>query len=158
MKGGMMPEYKVLKDRKEFKAPNIEVLKRWVSEGRIKPNDKVYHPTSKKWVYVKDMEELEGVTVKKIILSTGDIKKDYEVVEIIHVAQVIRSWWITTGGREILGFYPEIDKKLRDTARTKGCDAVIWIDYDVTREQMKGMAGTRTTAIITAYGTGVKFK
>ena len=153
-----MPEYKVLKDRKEFKAPDIETLKRWIREGRIRPNDKVYHLASKGWVFVKDMEELKGVKAKKVILSTGDIKKDYEIIEIIHVAQVIRSWWVTTGGREILQFYPEIDKKLEDAARLKGCDAVIWIDYDVTREQMKGMTGTKTTAIISAYGTGVKFK
>lgn len=95
---------------------------------------------------------------KKIVLSTGDIKQDYKVVDIIHVAQVIRSWWVTTGGREILRFYPEIDKKLRDIAREKGCDAVIWIDYDVTREEIKGITGTKTTAIISAYGTGIKFK
>jgi len=95
---------------------------------------------------------------ENITLSTGDIKRDYEIVDIIHVAQIIRSWWITTGGREIIKFYPELDKKLREVAKGKGCDAVIWIDYDFTRAETRGLTGTKTTAIITAYGTGVKFK
>lgn len=60
-----MPEYKVLKDGKEYKAPDIQTLKRWVEERRIRPEDRIYHPVSQKWIYVKDMEELEE-EIKKL--------------------------------------------------------------------------------------------
>lgn len=95
---------------------------------------------------------------QNIVLSTGDIKRDYDIVEIIHAAQVIRSWWTTTGGREMLKFLPDVNNKLRTIAAEKGCDAVIWIDYDFTREESTGITGKKSTAIIMAYGTGVKFK
>ena len=61
----------------------------------------------------------------KVILSTGDIKTDYEIVDIVFAAQVIRSHWVRSGGRETAEFLVELNKKLRDATREKGCDAVI---------------------------------
>lgn len=84
-----------------------------------------------------------------VILSTGDIQKDYEPVDIIVAAQVIRSRWIRSGGRETLKFLPELNTKLREAGKKKGCDAVIWIDYDFDRNP--------DVQVLTAYGTGVKF-
>ncbi|GEM_PF-1529315 len=86
----------------------------------------------------------------KIILSTGDIKVDYEIVDVVFAAQVIRSHWFRSGGRETLKFLPELNEKLRDAAREKGCDAVIWVDYDFDRDPH--------VQILTAYGTGVRIK
>jgi hypothetical protein len=86
----------------------------------------------------------------KIILSTGDIKADYEIVDIIFVAQVIRSHFVQSGGRETLSFLPEVNEKLKQAAIEKGCDAIIWIDYDFDRDPH--------VQILTAYGTGVKIK
>lgn len=86
----------------------------------------------------------------KIILSTGDINVDYEIVDVVFAAQVIRSYWFRSGGRETLKFLPELNEKLRDTAREKGCDAVIWVDYDFDRDPH--------VQILTAYGTGVRIK
>ncbi|MDD3818848.1 MAG: heavy metal-binding domain-containing protein [Actinomycetota bacterium] len=85
-----------------------------------------------------------------MILSTGDIKQDYEVVDVVFGVQVIRSHFFRSGGRETLKFLPEANNKLADAAEAKGCDAVIWIDYDFARE--------KDVQIITAYGTAVKFK
>jgi uncharacterized protein YbjQ (UPF0145 family) len=85
-----------------------------------------------------------------MILSTGDIKQDYEVVDVVFGVQVIRSHFFRSGGRETLKFLPEANNKLADAAKAKGCDAVIWIDYDFARE--------KDVQIITAYGTAVKFK
>jgi len=88
--------------------------------------------------------------MERVILSTGDIKTDYEIVDIIFAAQVIRSRWVRTGGRETLEFLPEVNEKLRQAAIEKGCDAVIWIDYDFDRDP--------NVQILTTYGTGVKIK
>ncbi len=64
-----MPEYTVLKDAVKYKAPDIQTLKRWVREKRIRASDKVYEPSLKKWIYVKEMpelkEDLEKITPKK---------------------------------------------------------------------------------------------
>jgi hypothetical protein len=83
-----------------------------------------------------------------VILSTGDIKMDYEIVDIVFATQVIRSHWVRSGGRETLEFLPQVNEKLRQAAIEKGCDAVIWIDYDFDRDPH--------VQILTAYGTGVK--
>jgi len=85
-----------------------------------------------------------------IILSTGDIKREYEVIDIIVAVQVIRSRWIRSGGRETLKFLPELNTKLKESAKNKGCDGVTWIDYDFDRSP--------NVQVLTAYGTGVKFK
>ncbi|MEJ2567860.1 MAG: hypothetical protein P8Z50_03140 [candidate division WOR-3 bacterium] len=85
-----------------------------------------------------------------IILSTGDIKREYELVDIIFAAQVIRSRWIRSGGRETLNFLSQLNSKLKEEAKRKGCDAVIWTDYDFDRNP--------NVQVLTAYGTGVKFK
>jgi len=88
--------------------------------------------------------------MSEVLISTGDIKQDYEVVDIIFSVQVIRSHFFRSGGRETLKFLPEVNKKLKDMAKEKGCDAVIWIDYDFARDP--------NVQVITAYGTGIKFK
>lgn len=100
---------------------------------------------------------------KDIILSTGDVKEEYKIVGIISASQVIRSWWVKTGAREINKFTPKLMEKLKVVARRKRCDAVINIDYEFTRGEkdqeawLTGRKGRRTTAIMTATGTGVKF-
>jgi len=86
--------------------------------------------------------------MERVILSTGDIKENYDIVEIVFAAQVIRSHFVRTGGRETLAFLPEVNEKLREAAAEKGCDAVIWVDYDFDRDP--------NVQILTAYGTGVK--
>jgi len=85
-----------------------------------------------------------------VILSTGDIKREYEIVDVIFEAQVIRSRWVRSGGRETLNFLSELNSKLKETAKSRGCDAVIWTDYDFDRSP--------NVQVLTAYGTGVKFK
>ena len=88
--------------------------------------------------------------MERVILSTGDIKIDYEIVDIVFAAQVIRSHWVRSGGRETMEFLPEVNEKLKQAAIEKGCDAVIWVDYDFDRDP--------SVQILTAYGTGVKIK
>ncbi|GAH93079.1 unnamed protein product [marine sediment metagenome] len=85
-----------------------------------------------------------------VLICTGDLKQDYEPIDIVFAVQVIRSHFFRSGGRETLNFLPEVNKKLKKAAKSKGCDAVIWIDYDFARNP--------NVQIITAYGTGVKFK
>ena len=46
---------------------------------------------------------------KEVVLSTGDIKRDYDIVKIIAVAQTVRSWIVESGGREVKPpFHPDL--------------------------------------------------
>ena len=85
-----------------------------------------------------------------MFISTGDIKQDYEVIDVVFAVQVIRSHFFRSGGRETLNFLPEVNKKLKEAGQKVGGDAVIWIDYDFARDP--------EVQIITAYGTAVKLK
>lgn len=85
-----------------------------------------------------------------MFISTGDIKRDYEVIDVVFAVQVIRSHFFRSGGRETLNFLPEVNKKLKEAGQKVGGDAVIWIDYDFARDP--------EVQIITAYGTAVKLK
>lgn len=85
-----------------------------------------------------------------VILSTGDIKAEYEIVDIVFAVQVVRSHFVRSGGRETLEFLPQVNDKLREAASGKGCDGVIYLDYDFARDN--------DVQVITAYGTGVKLK
>lgn len=88
--------------------------------------------------------------MSNVMISTGDIRQEYDPVDIVFAVQVIRSHFVRSGGRETLKFLHELNEKLKEAAAEKGCDGVIWVDYDFTREQ--------SVQILTAYGTGVKFK
>jgi len=79
-----MPEYKVLKYGKEYTAPDIETLKRWVREGRIKPNNQVYHTGSQKWIYVKEIAELDE-DLKKISMSKKSFARYFTFAEIAFI-------------------------------------------------------------------------
>ena len=85
-----------------------------------------------------------------MFISTGDIKRDYEVIDVVFAVQVIRSHFFRSGRRETLNFLPEVNKKLKEAGQKVGGDAVIWIDYDFARDP--------EVQIITAYGTAVKLK
>lgn len=95
-----------------------------------------------------------------IILTTGDLKAEYEIIDVLFVAQSIRSYWIDTGGREYMKFFDDLQAKLKDAAREKGCDAVVWVRYGTQMQHEKGAAnvGDRSVAVLSAYGTGVKIK
>ncbi len=85
-----------------------------------------------------------------IILSTGDLKQDYSIVDIVYAAQVVRARWVRAGGREFLKFFPEVNAKLKEAAKEKGCDAVIWVDYDIN------FYAQAAAAVMVGYGTGVR--
>jgi len=69
-----------------------------------------------------DREEIvqEGYMAQGVILSTGDIKTEYEIVDIVFAVQVVRSHFVRSGGRETLEFLPQVNDKLREAASAKG--------------------------------------
>jgi len=85
-----------------------------------------------------------------MFICTGDIKQDYEVIDVVFAVQVIRSHFFRSGGRETLKFLPEASQKLKAAGQKVGADAVIWVDFDFARE--------KEVQIITVYGTAVKLK
>lgn len=64
----MVPQYKILKeDGKEYVAEDIQTIRKWLKEKRIKPSEQVFHPVQQRWLYIKDMAELdEGLQKDKL--------------------------------------------------------------------------------------------
>ena len=86
-----------------------------------------------------------------IILSTGDIKKDYDVVDIITATRAISI--AVAGprrGKEQIRFLSELNTELKKAAKENNCDGVISVNYNFDWDG--------TTQVVTAYGTGVKFR
>ena len=91
--------------------------------------------------------------MERVILSTGDIKMDYEIVDIVFAYQAIGGIALTQAKKNFQNLLPELNEKLRQTAIKKGCDAVIWIQYNPPFvSQYVGYH------FLTAWGTGVKIK
>lgn len=89
--------------------------------------------------------------MEDITISTGDIKMDYDAVDIITATRAISI--AVAGprrGKEQIRFLSELNSELKNAAKAKNCDGVIWINYNFDWDG--------TTQVVTAYGTGVKIK
>jgi hypothetical protein len=93
---------------------------------------------------------------KEIILSTGDIKMDYEIVDIIYTYYQHKLGF-TPGESEIMNSIAMLNSELKKEAVAKGCDALIWINYNIDALLQSNL--TRGSFFnLVAYGTGVKIK
>ncbi|HEY9695941.1 MAG TPA: TM2 domain-containing protein [Trichocoleus sp.] len=53
--------FKVKHDGQELVASNVNELKQWLHEGRISPADYTYNPILERWMYVRELAEIESV-------------------------------------------------------------------------------------------------
>jgi hypothetical protein len=53
-------KYRLRRDETDYDVPNLETLREWARAGRIAPTDYVYNPTLERWVYARELGELEG--------------------------------------------------------------------------------------------------
>ena len=91
--------------------------------------------------------------MKEIIVSTGDIQQDYEVIRPIHFFH-LSLLDEQRFGQKNLSFERTIDKmidKLKEEAKTAGGDAIIFLRVDWVILQLGGKE-------YFVYGTLVKFK
>lgn len=86
-----------------------------------------------------------------VLISTGDIKQDYEIVDIVFAVQVFSTRIIGITGEKTLEALPKLNKKLKKAAEALGCNAIIWMRYDSDTVD----PGVQR---VIAYGTGVKLK
>lgn len=82
---------------------------------------------------------------KKIILTTADLKNEYEIIDIITVHKRLTQPKILN--QIVIG---KVNSMLKDEAQILDADAVIGIGYSMER--------TTTGASILGFGTAVKFK
>lgn len=52
--------FKLRRGETDFDVPNLATLVEWARAGRVAPTDYVYNPTLERWVYAREMGELEG--------------------------------------------------------------------------------------------------
>jgi hypothetical protein len=60
-----MAEWKIKRGDEEFSAADLETLKKWAKQGRVKPEDYVLNPVLEEWMYARDAAELEGIFSKQ---------------------------------------------------------------------------------------------
>lgn len=53
-------KYRLRRGETDFDVPNLETLREWARAGPIAPTDYVYNPTLERWVYARELGELEG--------------------------------------------------------------------------------------------------
>jgi len=56
-----MSEWKVKRDETEFTVENTQMLRDWAKQGLIAPTDYVYNPTLQRWMYAREVAELQQV-------------------------------------------------------------------------------------------------
>lgn len=93
--------------------------------------------------------------MRDIILSTGGISSDYEVIDPV---------FVIGGAKE--GMFSKIDPfkafedvkgLLRDSCKNMGGDAVLFCQFEY-RDAVTGIVGSKQALEILAYGTVVKIK
>ena len=69
VKNNLTPEdetkFKVKSHGKELTTSSIEELENWIHEGLISLTDYVYNPILKKWMYVRDLAEIESIVKER---------------------------------------------------------------------------------------------
>lgn len=56
----IMSEWRVRRGNEEWPTKGIEELQDWAKSGNVRPEDYVWNPILQKWLYAKDVAELEG--------------------------------------------------------------------------------------------------
>ena len=156
-----LEEEEKIEQKKELEAEKKEEAKRIEAEKELK---------AKEEKEIKKQKEIDE-KASKVIVSTGDIKREYEIVEILFGFAKDRSY---------ISQYERALNMLKYNASLKGCDGVIHLQI----QMMEGKQATGSTSLTGAlvgavtekvleeavfpdqipkdgaivFGTGVKFK
>lgn len=52
--------YRLKRGEEEFQVPSLERLREYARAGRVVDSDYVYNPVLERWMYARDMAELQG--------------------------------------------------------------------------------------------------
>jgi hypothetical protein len=87
--------------------------------------------------------------MKEIILSTGDINKDYEIIDIIFAIDKIKDPYFS--GPQYSETFDNVKKQLKQKGSSLNADAVIYCNFEYQHSK-------NSIHEIFAYGTCIKFK
>jgi hypothetical protein len=95
--------------------------------------------------------ELEKQKLPSIILSTGDLRRDYEIVEVVMTLQADRAWDVA---------WTNVLYGLRRDALKLGCNAVINIrvEHRIFSEHRQGFLGNEHIQGVEFFGCGTAVK
>lgn len=101
--------------------------------------------------------QIEGKIKMSIILTTGDLKKDYEILDLIFEMGAHKAGFFEISANPNSAF-DKIREQLKSSAAKLSADAVINCQFEYRVAVTPGMLGGSQVMEIFAYGTAVKFK
>lgn len=92
-----------------------------------------------------------------IVLATGDIMRDYDIVDLVFAMAVHKAGFFESGANPNKAF-DGIREQLKAVASNLSADAIINCQFEYRAAVTPGMFGGSQVMEIFAYGTAVKFK
>jgi hypothetical protein len=67
----MTHDWAVRIDNHDYPAENLDMVRAWAREGRLKSSHYVFNPTLQKWMYARDVEELRSDVSTTVSVPKG---------------------------------------------------------------------------------------
>jgi len=91
----------------------------------------------------------------EIKVTTGDIKRDYEIERVIfNIGASVESWFNSASPDRA---FREAEAQLKVQANDLGCDAVIYTQFEHRVTVSQGVISSNQGIEVFAYGTAIKF-
>lgn len=91
-----------------------------------------------------------------MIVSTTDIKKDYEILDVVFAYGSSGTGWLKTANP--MEAYPKVLEELKSNAVKIGAEAIVGATFDYRVAVGTGCSNGKQVFEVFAYGTAVKFK
>lgn len=92
----------------------------------------------------------------KILITTGDIKEDYEIIDAIFALDSCKEGFLT--GADPNKAFEKVKECLRTKAEELGGHAVINCQFEYRVALSQGLTGSKQVIEIFAYGTAVRLQ
>jgi len=101
-------------------------------------------------------KEARDQAISKVILTTGDIREDYQILDTIIALEGHQAGYFDTANPATA--FDGVKKQLRENAYDMGADAVVHCQFEYRVAAERGLFGSKQAIEIFAYGTAVKLK
>jgi hypothetical protein len=64
-----MPSWIIKRGAREVPIPDEAMLRKWADEGRFNPGDLIFHPDLQRWLYAKDVLEIQSAFEKRATIA-----------------------------------------------------------------------------------------
>jgi hypothetical protein len=91
-----------------------------------------------------------------VILSTGDIRRDYEIIDTVFAYGSSHEGFLKSANP--IEAYQKVGDVLKQNAKKKGADGIVFTTFDYRVAVKSGCMSSGQSFEVFAYGTAIKFK